>query len=135
MDWLIDQVTTPFVAIYQWAVRLYEGYPQNIAWMAWTWQTGVFFLLIALGLAILTLLAARRIEPDRHGVLGLATTRGDRYFLALLGSAFIHLIFLGVFGAETITSLAIGGETWEVSRLWIGSAISVLYAVIVFWLV
>jgi predicted small integral membrane protein len=128
---MLDTFFAPFIAIERFFVGLYEGYPQNIAWMAWTWETGYFFLLIATGLIILTVLASRKIEPDRQGILGIATTRGDRFFLSLLGSAFIHLIFLAVFGAETLFNL---GET-EVSRLWIGSALSVLYAFLVFMFV
>jgi predicted small integral membrane protein len=31
----------------------------------------------------------------RVGILGIATTRGDRLFISLLGSAFIHLAWLG----------------------------------------
>ena len=37
-----------------------------LAWMAWTWQTGIFFGLIALALAILTLLAVFRPQPPRR---------------------------------------------------------------------
>ena len=32
----------------------------------------------------------------RKGVLGIVTTRGDRLFISLLGSAFIHLAWLGL---------------------------------------
>ena len=34
----------------------------------------------------------------RHGILGLDTTRGDRLFISLLGSAFIMLAWLGFVG-------------------------------------
>ena len=34
----------------------------------------------------------------RHGILGLDTTRGDRLFISLLGSAFILLAWLGIIG-------------------------------------
>jgi predicted small integral membrane protein len=101
----------------------------SLAWMAWTWQTGVFVAFIIGSLALLTILAARRIEPERPGILGIATTRGDRFFLSLLGAAFIHLGFLGFFGADTIATI---GEGVEISKLWIGTGISILYAVLVF---
>ena len=32
----------------------------------------------------------------RHGILGLDTTRGDRLFITLLGSGFIHVAWLGL---------------------------------------
>ena len=57
---------------------------------------------------------ARR-DP-RHGILGLDTTRGDRLFISLLGSAFILLAWLGIMGTP----------------LWGGLALSLIYAVAVF---
>jgi predicted small integral membrane protein len=74
----------------------------DFAWMAWTWQTGVFFAAIAGLLAVMSALAVLRPETPRVGVLRIATTRGDRLFLSLLGTAFICLAWLGLLGAETL---------------------------------
>ena len=52
----------------------------------------------------------------RRGVLGLDTTRGDRLFISLLGSAFIHLAWLGLVGPN----------------LWWALGLSLIYAVAVF---
>jgi predicted small integral membrane protein len=84
--------------------------------MAWTWQTAAFFAAIACLLAVMTLLAVFRPEAERVGVLGIATTRGDRLFISLLGSAFIHLGWLGLIGPG----------------LWWASGVSLAYAVAVF---
>lgn len=73
---------------------------EHFAWMAWTWQTAVFFAGIAGLLALLTGLAVRQPEVARYGILGIETTRGDRLFISLLGSAFIHLGWLGLAGGE-----------------------------------
>jgi predicted small integral membrane protein len=89
---------------------------EHFAWMAWTWQTAVFFAAIACLLGTMTLLAIFRPEIERVGVLGIATTRGDRLFVSLLGSAFIHLAWLGLIGPD----------------LWWASAISLVYAFVVF---
>ena len=70
----------------------------DLAWMAWTWQTGVFFAVIAGLLALMTALAVWRPETERVGVLGIPTTRGDRLFISLLGAAFINLAWLGLVG-------------------------------------
>jgi predicted small integral membrane protein len=70
----------------------------SFAWMAWTWQTAVFFAVIGSLLAIMTLLAVLRPETERLGALRIPTTRGDRLFLSLLGAAFIHLAWLGLVG-------------------------------------
>lgn len=99
--------------------------------MAWTPTTVVFFVALAIVLTVMTTLAIRYPEVDRVGVLRIPTTRGDRLFISLLGAAFIHLAFLAVFGAETVFSLPIGGGI-EVSKIWIGSAISLVYAAAVF---
>ena len=89
----------------------------DLAWMAWTWQTGVFFAVIAGLLALMTALAVWRPETERVGILGLPTTRGDRLFLTLLGAAFIHLGWL-----------ALAGE----APLWGASILSLIYGAAMF---
>ena len=103
----------------------------DIAWMAWTWQTALFFAVIAAILATMTVLAARYPEADYHGVLGIPTTRGDRLFLTLLGSAFIHLGWIALRGTETIFTLPVAGGL-EISSLWLATLISLVYAAAVF---
>ncbi|MDQ2067041.1 DUF2160 domain-containing protein [Xinfangfangia sp. CPCC 101601] len=63
-------------------------------WMAWTLPIALFFWVIASLLVTMTLLAIRYPETPRLGVLRIETTRGDRLFISLLGSGFIHLIWL-----------------------------------------
>jgi predicted small integral membrane protein len=65
-------------------------------WMAWTTPTAIFFVTIALLLVIFTVLAIKFPETPRTGVLRIETTRGDRLFITLLGSAFINLAWLGL---------------------------------------
>ncbi len=69
-------------------------------WMAWTWPTALFFIFIATTLTVFTVLAIKFPETPRKGVLGMETTRGDRVFITLLGSAFINLGWLGLIGAH-----------------------------------
>jgi predicted small integral membrane protein len=88
----------------------------DFAWMAWTWQTGVFFAIVGTLLLVMTALAVLRPETERVGVLRIATTRGDRLFMSLLGSAFIHLAWLGLVGPD----------------LWPALGLSLLYAAAVF---
>ncbi|WP_116596935.1 DUF2160 domain-containing protein [Primorskyibacter marinus] len=71
-----------------------------MAWMAWTWPTATFFIVIALLLIIFTALAIKFPETPRTGILRIETTRGDRLFITLLGSAFINLAWLGIVGAH-----------------------------------
>jgi predicted small integral membrane protein len=67
-----------------------------MAWMAWTWPTAIFFLSIAGLLITFSVLAIKFPETPRVGILRIETTRGDRLFITLLGSAFINLIWLGL---------------------------------------
>lgn len=65
-------------------------------WMAWTTASAAFFVCIACLLVIFTTLAIKYPETPRIGVLRIETTRGDRLFITLLGSAFINLAWLGL---------------------------------------
>ncbi|MGA9252884.1 MAG: DUF2160 domain-containing protein [Roseobacter sp.] len=67
-----------------------------MAWMAWTVPTAIFFVVIACLLITFTILAIKFPETPRVGILRIETTRGDRLFITLLGSAFINLIWLGL---------------------------------------
>lgn len=90
---------------------------QGLSWMAWTWPTALFFIFIAC--ALICMMIWERISPGgnpRVGILRLHTTRGDRLFISLLGSAFIHLAWLGLVGMP----------------LWGAMGVSVIYAILVF---
>jgi predicted small integral membrane protein len=79
-----------------------------ISWMAWTWPTAAFFAFIFLCLVGMTIWEIRSPGGDpRHGILGLDTTRGDRLFISLLGSAYIFLAWLGFFGPPLWAPLGI----------------------------
>ena len=68
----------------------------NLEWMAWTLPTAIFFITIALMLVGMTLWQVFSPSVERRGVLPLATTRGDRLFIGLLGMAYIHLVWIGL---------------------------------------
>lgn len=68
----------------------------DLSWMAWTSQTAIFFGVIVFLLLTFTVLAIKFPETPRVGVLRIETTRGDRLFITLLGSAFINLAWLGL---------------------------------------
>ncbi|MGI9524392.1 MAG: DUF2160 domain-containing protein [Hyphomicrobiaceae bacterium] len=89
----------------------------DLSWMAWTWQTGLFFTVIG-GLLILMTIWELRVPggAPRRGILAIDTTRGDRLFISLLGSAFIHLALLGIWGPP----------------LWGALVVSLVYALAVF---
>lgn len=104
---------------------------ENIAWMAWTLPTAIFFSLLAATLMVMTWLAVRYPEAERVGVLRIPTTRGDRLFISLIAAAVIHLLWIGFVGVSPIATLPIG-EGVEVSSLWLASVISLVTAVVIF---
>ncbi len=85
----------------------------NMEWMAWTLPTAVFFIGIFLMLVGMTIWELVSPSIERRGLLPMATTRGDRLFIGLLGTAYIHLAWLG------LTELP----------LWIASIISLVWMV------
>ena len=83
-----------------------------MGWMAWTLPTAIFCLSIFAMLALMGTL--EKVYPTvlRKGLLPVATTRGDRLFMGLLTSGFIHLAWLAF--------------TEEASLLW-ASAVSIAW--------
>jgi predicted small integral membrane protein len=103
----------------------------NIAWMAWTLPTAIFFVALGATLAVMTWLAARYPEAERVGILRIPTTRGDRLFVSLISAAVIHLAWIGFVGTDPLTTLPIG-EGLELSSLWLATVISLASAVAIF---
>jgi predicted small integral membrane protein len=79
--------------------------------MAWTSPTALFFAGIGVLLLGMSLWQLRSPSLERKGFLPISTTRGDRLFIGLLGSAYLHLLVIGV-------------TDWN---LWIASALSVVW--------
>jgi predicted small integral membrane protein len=80
-------------------------------WMAWTLPTALFFGSIATILAGMTVWELRSPCIERKGFLPISTTRGDRLFIGLLGSVYLHL-------------LVVGTTDWSV---WIASVLSLFW--------
>lgn len=87
---------------FEWFEPMIEG-----GWMAWTFPVALFFFVIASLLITFTLLAIRYPETPRLGILRIETTRGDRLFITLLGSAFINLAWLFFVGPTLVWALAL----------------------------
>ena len=105
---------------------------ENIAWMAWTLPTAIFFVMLSLTLGVMTWLAVAYPEAERIGILRIPTTRGDRLFISLVLSAVIHLLWIAFVGTDAIATLPVGEEGVEISSLWLASVISLLSAVAIF---
>src|SRR4030081_1678420 len=104
---------------------------ENIAWMAWTLPTAIFFVLLACTLATMTWLAVAYPEAERVGILHIPTTRGDRLFISLIMTAAIHLLWIGFVGTDPIATIPIG-EGIEISSLWLASVIFLFFVLVIF---
>jgi predicted small integral membrane protein len=117
LGWFAFVILLVAGAIYLWSQS--DSAP-NLAWMGWTMPTAIFFITIVC--LLLGMCIWEAFSPGggpRIGILRFETTRGDRLFLSLLGSAFIHLAWLGLVGPD----------------LWKALGVSVVYALLVFTLV
>ncbi|OMH38235.1 DUF2160 domain-containing protein [Motiliproteus sp. MSK22-1] len=78
-----------------------------MSWMAWTPVTASFFSIIAAILACMTFYEIKVPCTERKGFLPIPTTRGDRLFIGLLSSAYVHLLFVGFSEASLFIPLAL----------------------------
>jgi predicted small integral membrane protein len=89
----------------------------KLSWMAWTWQTAIFFLAIVFLLVCMGVWEWRSPGGNpRRGILRIDTTRGDRLFISLLGTSYIFLGWLALVGHS----------------LWGAAVVAAAYAVAVF---
>ena len=80
-------------------------------WMSWITPTAAFFIVIGLLLVGMTTWELRSPSILRRGFLPIATTRGDRLLICLLGSAYLLW-------------LVIGATDWSI---WVASALSLVW--------
>jgi predicted small integral membrane protein len=90
-----------------------------LEWMAWTVPTAIFFATIALMLCAMTVWQLASPSGERRGFLPISTTRGDRLFIGLLGSAYIMLAWIAVTEASLWIALAVA-LAWMVAVMRFG---------------
>jgi predicted small integral membrane protein len=64
--------------------------------MYWTLPTAIFFITIVLLIAGMLIWEITAPTVERKGFLRIPTTRGTRFFIGLLGTAYIHLAWIGL---------------------------------------
>ena len=87
-------------------------------WMAWSTTSALFFIGIGLILLCMTIAEIKWPGVERRGFLPIATTRGDRVFIALLSSAFVHLGFLAFGQLSLFIALGISAIWFLVLLRW-----------------
>ncbi len=85
----------------------------DLEWMAWTVPTAIFFAAIATMLLGMTFWQLLSPSYPRRGLLPIETTRGDRFFIALITAAFLHVGWLAftdqLLWVALVLSFGIGG--------------------------
>ncbi|NRA53601.1 MAG: DUF2160 domain-containing protein [Gammaproteobacteria bacterium] len=89
-----------------------------MSWMAWTPITVAFFSVIAVMLLAMTIYEIKVPCTERKGFLPISTTRGDRFFIGLLTSAYIHLAFLAVSDMTLLIPLVVSAIWLPVVLRW-----------------
>lgn len=76
-----------------------EWFEQNLGWMYWTTPSALVF--VVLFVAIVGMGVWDRFSPGyaRKGFLPMVTTRGDRFFVAVMTLVGICLLWLAFLGA------------------------------------
>ncbi|OHD72201.1 MAG: hypothetical protein A2W19_14945 [Spirochaetes bacterium RBG_16_49_21] len=87
----------------------------KLEWMYWTPITAGFFIIIALMLVGMGVWEVIAPSIERRRFLPISTTRGDRFFIGLLCSAYINIAWVGL-------------TDWS---LWFALPISIVWLVIV----
>jgi len=95
-------------------------------WMAWTTPIAVFFICIVLMLIGLTIWEIKSPTIMRKGFLPIATTRGDRVFIGLLGAAYINLAFVGL-SEKLMEWLSLEQEP----SVWLSFVLSMIFVAVV----
>ncbi len=80
----------------------------DLEWMAWTAPTAIFFGTIAACLVGLTIWQIASPSIPRRGFLPMTTTRGDRFFMALMVAAFLQIGWLMVSDPESALWIPLG---------------------------
>lgn len=96
-----------------------DWFQQNLGWMHWTTPSAVVFVLLFA--AIIGMGVWDRFSPGyaRKGLLPMATTRGDRFFVAVMTFVGVHLLWLAFLGAAFMWGpLAISVAAFAVILRW-----------------
>lgn len=89
-----------------------------MGWMAWTRPTALFFAAIFAAILLMGLWERWSPSVPRRGFLRIVTTRGDRLFIGLLATAFIHMAWLGLTAMTPSIALAISAAVMIAIGLW-----------------
>lgn len=90
----------------------------SLKWMVWTVPTAIFFAVIAVIIAVMSVWQTVWPSPERRGFLPIPTTPGDRLFIGMVVSAYVVLAWVGLVAASLWIALAISLVWMAVVMRW-----------------
>jgi predicted small integral membrane protein len=90
----------------------------GLEWMAWTTGTAILVACVFAALVGLAVLSAVRPSTPRKGFLPMATARGDRIYVGLLGTGLILVLLIALSSAPVVLGLALGAVWMAVVVIW-----------------
>jgi predicted small integral membrane protein len=76
-------------------------------WMVWTPPTAILFIALFLMLGLMTFIDLRYPAMPRKGFLPMVTSRGDRLYVGMLGTALIQILWLGITDLSQLFAVAL----------------------------
>jgi len=80
--------------------------------------TAVFFTGIGCALVLMTIWQLCAPSPPRRGLLPMITTAGDRFFIGLLASAFVHIAWLAASDGSVLIASALSALLMLILLRW-----------------
>jgi predicted small integral membrane protein len=90
----------------------------GLEWMAWTTGTAILVACVFAALVGLAVLSAARPSTPRKGFLPMATARGDRIYVGLLGTGLILVLLIALSSAPVVLGLALGAVWMAAVVIW-----------------
>jgi predicted small integral membrane protein len=92
---------------------------ENTSWMYWTWQSGLAIGGLFFAIFLMGVWDAVSQSVPRKGFFPIKTTRGDRFFIGIISTIAIFLIWLGLVGSAALwVPLAISIVWFAAEGIW-----------------
>lgn len=83
-----------------------------LEWMAWTTGTAIFVAAVLLFLVLVTVVAVVFPSVERKGFLPIATSRGDRIYISLLGLGLVMILYIVIVDMPLPFGVVIALAAW-----------------------
>lgn len=93
---------------------MFEWLKTEFQWMYWTWPSAIFFIVLFMAIIGLTVWDVFSPGIKRKGFLPIATTRGDRFFIGIISTIGLYLVWLGIAGNHLFVGAVVLSVIWNI---------------------